>query len=133
MQSIHKHYIILFFSLMLLSCTDTYIHTVDPPIPVNREYNGVMEVHTTGNSFAKTEIPRTTLAAGNYKIILFPKALELRSYYVNADAEGTIEVEYKLVDEITVEPDYEGTVFGILQISNESRSEVLHVPVGYLP
>jgi len=132
MQRIHKNFIII-CSVILLSCTDTYIHTADPPIPVNREYNGVMEVHKTGTGFAKTEIPKTTLAAGSYKIILFPKALELKSYYVKADAEGTIEVEYKLVEEITVEPGYEGTVFGLLQITNESRNEVLHVPVGYVP
>lgn len=133
MNPINKNFIIVIFTAILLSCSDTYINYVEPPVPVNIDYYGVMEVHMTGAVFAKTEIQGTTLAAGNYKIILFPKALELKSYYVKADAEGSIEVEYKLVEDIAVEPGYEGTIFGILNITNESRSMVLHVPVGYLP
>lgn len=133
MQPIHKNFIIVIFSAIFLSCSDTYINHVESPVPVNIDYYGVMEVHKTGAGFAKTEIPGTTLEAGNYKIILFPKALELKSYYVKADAEGTIEVEYRLVEEIAVEPGYDGTVFGFLLITNESHNEVLKVPVGYLP
>jgi hypothetical protein len=133
MPPINKNFIIFILSVILLSCSDTYINHVESPIPVNREYNGVMKVRKTGAGFAKTQIPRTRFAAGNYKIILFPKTLEIKSYYVKADAEGTIEVAYKLAEEIAVELGYEGTIFGILQITNESHSEVLHVPVGYLP
>lgn len=133
MQTIHKNFIIFIFSMIFISCTDTYINHIESPVPVNIDYYGVMEVHKTGASFVKTEIPRTTFEAGNYKIIFFPKALQLKSFYVKADADGTIEVEYKLEEEIPVEPGYDGTVFGILQITNESHNEILHVPVGYLP
>ena len=133
MQAIYKTTILLLFSAILLSCSDTYINHVGNPIPVNRNYQGVMEVHKTKADFAIAQIPGTALAAGNYKIILFPKALELKSYYVKADAQGTVEVAYKLVEEMTVESGYDGTIFGVLQIVNESRSEILHVPVGYLP
>lgn len=133
MHPINKNFILVIFTAILLSCSDTYINPVEPPVPVNINYYGVMEVHKTGDDFAKTKIEGTTLEAGNYKIILFPQALELKSYYVKADAEGVIEVEYKLLEDFEVEAGYEGTVFGILQITNESYSMVLHVPVGYLP
>lgn len=116
----------------LFSCSET--HTINiPPIPTETNYQGVMEVRKTDGTFAKTQIPGTTLEAGNYKIIVFPKELELRSYYVKADAQGNIDVEYRLREEITVEPGYDGTVFGMLEIINTSRTRMLHVPVGYLP
>lgn len=126
---------ILFASLLILimsGCEEH--HTIsNAPIPTLSDYPGVMEVRKTDGHFAKTEIPRTTLEAGDYKIIVFPKQLELKSYYVKADSQGNIEVEYKLNEEIAVESGYDGTVFGILQIINETRSGILNVPVGYLP
>ncbi len=63
-----------------------------------------MEVRKTDGNFATAQIPNTGLSAGNYKIIVFPKAMELKSYYVKADAQGNIAVAYKLEEAIEVEP-----------------------------
>lgn len=126
--------ILLAAILMFLISGCEQEHTLSTsPIPTIQNYQGVMEVRKTDGRFAKTEIPGTGLETGNYKIIIFPKQLELKSYYVKADSQGNIEVEYKLNEEITIESGYDGTVFGYLQIINETRSSVLNVPVGYLP
>lgn len=118
---------------VVISCSETYTINI-PPVPTETDYQGVMEVRKTDGNFAKTRIPGTGLEAGDYKIIVFPKELELKSYYVKADAQGNIDdVEYRLREEFSVEPGYDGTVFGMLQIVNVSRTRMLHVPVGYLP
>jgi hypothetical protein len=92
-----------------------------------------MEVRKTDGNFATAQIPNTGLATGNYKIIVFPKAMELKSYYVKADEQGNIEVTYKLEKAIEVESGYDGTVFGVLRIINESGSRAINVPVGFVP
>lgn len=132
MKPIYKIGLFLSMLLFVLSCTDEYTHSQNL-VPTESNYNGVMEVRKTDGNFATTQIPLTNLSAGNYKIIVFPKAMELKSYYVKADAQGNIQIEYKLEKAIEVEPGYDGTVFGILRIINESGSSALNVPVGFVP
>lgn len=126
--------ILILFSVLsvLVSCTDHYVNSQNL-VPVETNYYDVMEVRKTTGSFATAQIPKSGLAAGDYKIIVFPKAMEIKSYYVKADAQGNIQVEYKLEKAIDVEPGYDGTVFGILKIINESASNALNVPVGFVP
>jgi len=120
--------------MIFISCTDTYINHIESPVPVNIDYYGVMEVHKTGAVLVKTEnTENDVLKRETIKSFFSQKHYNFKSFYVKADADGTIEVEYKLEEEIPVEPGYDGTVFGILQITNESHNEILHVPVGYLP
>lgn len=132
-----KHiFSILFLAILCIainSCSDETYNLKTPPVPSESIYAGLMEVSKTDDIFAKTQILATRLEAGEYKIIFFPKKLELRSYYVKVDNQGNIDVEYKLREEIAVEAGYDGTVFGELQIVNTSRSKLLHVPVAYVP
>ncbi|MCE5205907.1 MAG: hypothetical protein LLF80_07385 [Porphyromonadaceae bacterium] len=132
MKSLYK--ILILFSILscFISCTDYYVNSLNP-VPVETTYFGVMEVRKTDGNFATAQIPNTGLPNGNYKIIVFPKAMELKSYYVKADAQGKIEVAYKLEKAIEVEPGYEGTVFGVLRIINESGSRAINVPIGFIP
>lgn len=132
MKSLYK--IMVLFSILscFISCTDHYVNSLNP-IPVETTYFGVMEVRKTDGSFATAQISNTGLPTGNYKIIVFPKAMELKSYYVKADAQGKIEIAYKLEKDIEVEPGYEGTVFGVLRIINKSGSRAINVPVGFVP
>lgn len=132
MRSFYKILIILSILTCFVSCTDHYVNSLNP-VPTETTYFGVLEVRKTNGSFATAQIQNTGLSAGNYKIIIFPKAMELKSYYVKADAQGNIEVAYKLEEAIEVEAGYEGTVFGVLQIINESGSQAINVPVGFVP
>ncbi len=132
MKSLYKFLILFPLLSLFLSCTDHYVNSLNP-VPAETTYFGVMEVRKTDGNFATAQIPNTGLSAGNYKIIVFPKAMELKSYYVKADAQGNIAVTYKLEEAIEVEPGYEGTVFGLLRIINESGSQAINVPVGFVP
>jgi hypothetical protein len=122
----------LFVLATAFSCSDTYT-LQQTPVPVHTTYLGVFEVSRTSGSFVTGQIPNTPLEAGNYKIVVFPSALELKSYYVKADAQGNIAVEYKLDKSFDVEPGHDGVIFGIIQIINVMRNNILDVPVGYLP
>jgi len=132
MRSFYKILIILSILTCFVSCTDHYVNSLNP-VPVETTYFGVLEVRKTDGSFATAQIQNTGLSTGNYKIIIFPKAMELKSYYVKADAQGNIEVAYKLEEAIEVEAGYEGTVFGVLRIISESGSQAINVPVGFVP
>lgn len=132
MKSLYKFLIIFSLLSLFISCTDHYVNSVNP-VPTETTYFGVMEVRKTDGNFATAQIPNTGLATGNYKIIVFPKAMELKSYYVKADEQGNIEVTYKLEKAIEVESGYDGTVFGVLRIINESGSRAINVPVGFVP
>ena len=126
--------ILILFSVVSLyvSCTDHYVSSPSI-VPAETTYFGVMEVRKTDGNFATAQIPNSGLAAGNYKIIVFPKTMEIKSYYVKADAQGNIQVEYKLEKAVEVQPGYDGTVFGVIRIINESGSNALNVPVGFVP
>lgn len=132
MRKTYKILILFLVISLFVSCTDYYVNS-QTPVPVETNYYDVMEVRKTDGNFSVAQIPNSGLAVGNYKIIVFPKALEIKSYYVKADAQGNIQVEYKLEKEIDVEPGYDGTVFGVLRIINESGNSALNVPVGFVP
>jgi hypothetical protein len=132
MRTTYKILILLLVISAFVSCTDYYVNS-QTPVPVERNYHDVMVVRKTEGNFTVVQILNSGLAVGNYKIIVFPKAMELKSYYVTADAQGNIQVEYKLEKAIDVEPGYDGTVFGVLRIINESGNNALNVPVGFVP
>lgn len=132
MRTTYKILILLLVISAFVSCTDYYVNS-QTPVPVERNYHDVMEVRKTDGNFTVAQILNSGLAVGNYKIIVFPKAMEIKSYYVKADAQGNIQVEYKLEKAIDVEPGYDGTVFGVLRIINESGNNALNVPVGFVP
>ncbi len=132
MRTTYKILILLLVISAFVSCTDYYVNS-QTPVPVERNYHDVMVVRKTEGNFTVAQILNSGLAVGNYKIIVFPKAMELKSYYVTADAQGNIQVEYKLEKAIDVEPGYDGTVFGVLRIINESGNNALNVPVGFVP
>lgn len=132
MRTTYKILILLLVISAFVSCTDYYVNS-QTPVPVERNYHDVMEVRKTDGNFTVAQILNSGLAVGNYKIIFFPKAMEIKSYYVKADAQGNIQVEYKLEKAIDVEPGYDGTVFGVLRIINESGNNALNVPVGFVP
>jgi hypothetical protein len=132
MRTTYKILILLLVISAFVSCTDYYVNS-QTPVPVERNYHDVMVVRKTEGNFTVAQILNSGLAVGNYKIIVFPKAMELKSYYVTADAQGNIQVEYKLEKAIDVEPGYDGTVFGVLRIINESGNSALNVPVGFVP
>jgi hypothetical protein len=132
MRTTYKILILLLVISAFVSCTDYYVNS-QTPVPVERNYHDVMVVRKTEGNFTVVQILNSGLAVGNYKIIVFPKAMELKSYYVTADAQGNIQVEYKLEKAIDVEPGYDGTVFGVLRIINESGNSALNVPVGFVP
>ncbi len=133
MKPIYKNLLLFSLFVALLSCSEETIMFHQPPLPSESIYLGVMEVRKTDGDFATARILASRLEAGNYKIIAFPKAMELKSYYVQADAKGNISVEYKLEKAIEVQAGYEGTVFGVMRIINESRTHTLNVPVGFVP
>ena len=132
MRTTYKILILLLVISVFVSCTDYYVNS-QTPVPVERNYHDVMVVRKTEGNFTVVQILNSGLAVGNYKIIFFPKAMEIKSYYVKADAQGNIQVEYKLEKAIDVEPGYDGTVFGVLRIINESGNNALNVPVGFVP
>ena len=132
MRTTYKILILLLVISAFVSCTDYYVNS-QTPVPVERNYHDVMVVRKTEGNFTVAQILNSGLAVGNYKIIVFPKAMEIKSYYVKADAQGNIQVEYKLEKAIDVEPGYDGTVFGVLRIINESGNNALNVPVGFVP
>ena len=117
---------------MAFSCSETYVMQ-QAPEPVYVVYPSVFEVKQTGGNFAAGQISRTSLEAGEYKIIAFPNALQLKSYYVKADAQGNISVEYKLEKSFEVAPGHDGAIIGVMQISTLQHNKILNVPVGYLP
>lgn len=130
-----KTYKILSLLLMLtvaFSCSDTYVMQSTPD-PSYATYFGVFEVKQTGKDFVVGQIPRTSLEAGEYKIVFFPNALQLKSYYVKADAQGNVSVEYKLEKSFEVAPGNDGVIIGVMQISTLNHNKILNVPVGYLP
>lgn len=130
----HLYKIVFLFAVCFwtTACSDTIYEQKINPDPTISHYYDVVALHLTDGKYATVEIPRTRLSAGRYKIIAFPKAMNLKSYYVEADAQGTIRLEYQLDKSFTIDEGYDGTVFGFLQISNMSRSAVLSVPVGYV-
>lgn len=131
MRTISRIFILFMMISVFISCTDHYEVSLIP-VPTETDYYDVMVVQKTDGNFSTTHISNSGLESGNYKIIVFPKAMEIKSFYVNADAQGNIQVEYKLEKAIDIEPGYDGTVFGVLRIINESGSRALNVPVGFV-
>ncbi|WP_221407983.1 hypothetical protein [Proteiniphilum sp. X52] len=123
---------ILVLLTMAFSCSETYVmqQASEPSYVV---YPGVFEVKQTGGKFVTGQISKTALEGGEYKIIAFPNALQLKSYYVKADAQGNISLEYKLEKSFDVTSGHDGVIIGVMQITTLKHNRILNVPVGYLP
>lgn len=132
MKRVYKIFGFISIFVILFACETTF-STQQDLYPVETIYPGVMVVKKTDGQFAKAQIPNTKMQPGEYKIILFPSSMELKSIYIVADTQGNMEVEYKLDKVYEIEPGHDGVVFGALKIINLSGTSLINVPVGFMP
>lgn len=118
--------------LIGVSCNEMYVLNY-PPQPSHQDYFGYLNVKKTDGKFVTTTLEGPALPSDDYKIVVFPSSIEFKSLYIAVGKNGAASFEYKLDKTYEIESGYNGTVIGVLQLITSSQSDIINIPVVYMP